>query len=75
MMSPEKCQKAQLFETSKKVTNVFIQIFRADVRFEIRRSQCVLTIANPMKVLVRFAATNPDIKVRRATSAALRISS
>ena len=38
------------------------------VRFEIRRSQSIFTIANPMEVLVRLAASNPDIEMRGAPS-------
>lgn len=40
------------------------------VRFEIRRSQSIFTIAHPMKVLVCLAAPNSDIEMRGATSTA-----
>jgi hypothetical protein len=42
--------------------------FKIHVRFEVRRSQSILAIANPMKILICLAASNPDIEMRRAAS-------
>ena len=42
--------------------------FKIRVRFEVRRSQSILAVANPMKILISLAASNPDIEMRRAAS-------
>lgn len=39
-------------------------------RFRIRRRKSILTRANPLKILVRLASTNPDVKIRGAAPTA-----